>query len=112
MTVGIINPTCLYTYKRDANTDDVLHGVDPDELEAKLLPDLRSLLEKCLEDAEQVFWRVYDPCFTSGHQGKDGLFSLPKQKHYDSGPLSFPELVTINYDVADIKCFYVVRNPY
>ncbi|MBO9497548.1 hypothetical protein J7438_26180, partial [Thalassotalea sp. G20_0] len=111
MTVGIINPNCLYTYKRDANTDDVLRGEDPDELEVKLLPDLRSLWEKCQEDAEQVFWRVYDPCFTSGHLGKDGLFSLPKQKHRTSGPLPFPELVTINYDVADIKCFYVVRTP-
>ncbi|WP_257280638.1 hypothetical protein [Endozoicomonas sp. ISHI1] len=111
VTVGIINPRCLYTYKRDANTRNVLRGVNPDELEVKLLPDRGSLRRKCMEKAERAFWSVYPP-FTSGHLGKDGLFSLPKRKFWaDACTLPFPELVTLNYGVADIKCFYVEHDP-
>ncbi|WP_252178658.1 hypothetical protein [Endozoicomonas sp. 4G] len=108
--IGIVNPHCLFTYKRDARTTEIESGASPDELKTKLLPDLRSLKEKCEEEVERALWE--DSKHTTGHLREDGLFSLPKAKHgHYVCPLPYPELVTTHYNKADIKCFCVMRDP-
>ncbi|WP_422467348.1 hypothetical protein [Endozoicomonas sp. ALC013] len=105
--VGIVNPQCLYVYKHNAYTEP---DMDPDKLSIKLLPDLQSLHEKCLENANQAIWRVY-PRFTSGHLRADGTFSLPglviRNNSHAYNYLDYPELVLTNYSKEDIRCFFV-----
>ncbi|WP_257274345.1 MULTISPECIES: hypothetical protein, partial [unclassified Endozoicomonas] len=111
--VGIVDPQCLYVYKRDAATVHLLadFGATPETLRAKLLPDLQSTLDRRLEHGNQVIWRVYPHRFTSGHLQADGTFSLPKLKPDNATPpLDYPELVLIKYGKEDIKCFCVYND--
>ncbi|WP_422472210.1 hypothetical protein [Endozoicomonas sp. ALB032] len=112
--VGIVDPQCLYVYKRNAGTRSLMMkvpGVTPEKMLAKMLPDLQSLLDKRFERGNQVFWKIYPPYFTSGHLLPDGTFSLPKLK---SGPYNthddFPELLLTHYSKEDIKCFCVYND--
>ncbi|WOG29145.1 hypothetical protein [Endozoicomonas sp. 8E] len=109
--VGIVNPQCLYVYKRNAVTGRLLEpGYSPEDLHVKLLPDLQSALDRRLERGEQVIWRVY-PRFTSGHLQADGTFSLPKFKPgLCTCSKDFPELVLTHYSREDIKCFCVYND--
>uniref|UniRef100_UPI0021497583 hypothetical protein n=1 Tax=Endozoicomonas sp. ONNA1 TaxID=2828740 RepID=UPI0021497583 len=110
--VGIIDPQCLYVYKRNARTRDLLEEPDstPEKLTVKLLPHLQSLLGRRLERGDQVIWRVYPLRFTSGHLQPDGTFSLPKLKFGSSTRLDYPELVLTGYSEKDIKCFCVYND--
>ncbi|WP_257294203.1 hypothetical protein, partial [Endozoicomonas sp. YOMI1] len=108
--VGIIDPQCLYVYKRNAGTRFLMLESDltPETLPIKLLPHLQSLLVKRLERDDQIIWRVYPPLFTSGHLQADGTFSLPKLKSGDgTRPADYPELLLSKYGREDIKCFCV-----
>ncbi|WOG29131.1 hypothetical protein [Endozoicomonas sp. 8E] len=111
--VGIVDPQCLYVYKYNAGTKRLMteSGLTPEKLEIKLLPHLRSLLDRRLERGNQVFWQVYPASFTSGHLRTNGTFSLPKLKpgHF---PFSgdFPELVLTHYNKEDIKCICVYKD--
>uniref|UniRef100_UPI0021498AFD hypothetical protein n=2 Tax=unclassified Endozoicomonas TaxID=2644528 RepID=UPI0021498AFD len=108
--IGVVNPQCLYVYKRDAHTRHLAWGADPDKLPAKLLPDLHSLHDGLLGRANTVIWGVY-PRFTSGHLQADGTFSLPKLKlDNDSRPSGYPEVVLTQYSKEDIKCFCVYND--
>ncbi|WP_448218098.1 hypothetical protein [Endozoicomonas sp. 2B-B] len=109
--VGIVNPQCLYVYKRNAATCRLQEpGYTPEDLRVKLLPDLQSALDRRLERGEQVIWRVY-PRFTSGHLQADGTFSLPKFKPgLCTRSNDFPELVLTHYNREDIKCFCVYND--
>ncbi|WP_448218106.1 hypothetical protein [Endozoicomonas sp. 2B-B] len=110
--VGIVDPQCLYAYKRNAITRKLMVEPDltPDKLGVKLLPHLQSLLDRRLERGDQVIWRVY-PRFTSGHLQANGTFSLPKLK---SGPCTrtddFPELLLAHYRKEDIQCICVYKD--
>ncbi|MBO9481041.1 hypothetical protein [Salinisphaera sp. G21_0] len=108
--VGIVDPQCLYVYKCDAYTQRLLlePGLTPEQLRAKLLPDLPSMFYRRREHGEQVIWRAYPHRFTSGHLRKDGTFSLPKLKPGNDTPvLDYPELVLTKYGKEDIKCIVV-----
>ncbi|WOG29146.1 hypothetical protein [Endozoicomonas sp. 8E] len=109
--VGIVDPQCLYVYKRNAWTSRLLEpGFTPEGLKVKLLPDLQSALDRRFERGEQVIWRVY-PRFTSGHLQADGTFSLPKFKPGQcTRSKDFPELVLTHYRREDIKCFCVYND--
>ncbi|WP_422442511.1 MULTISPECIES: hypothetical protein [unclassified Endozoicomonas] len=110
--VGIVDPKCLYVYKRDAGTERLKekHGFSPDSLQVKLLPNLQSVLSRRLEFSDQVIWRVY-PRFTSGHLQADGTFSLPKLKPREKiFSLDYPELVLAKYAKEDIKCLCVYKD--
>ncbi|WP_422135114.1 hypothetical protein [Endozoicomonas sp. ALD040] len=111
--VGIVDPQCLYVYKRDAGTRKLLLEPDltPETLSVKLLPHLQSLLNRCLERGNQIFWRVYPLRFTSGCLRADGTFSLPKLKPDDTTRSDdFPELVLGKYGKEDIKCFFAYND--
>uniref|UniRef100_UPI002148818B hypothetical protein n=1 Tax=Endozoicomonas sp. ONNA1 TaxID=2828740 RepID=UPI002148818B len=108
--VGIIDPQCLYVYKRNAGTRFLVLESDltPETLPIKLLPHLQSLLGKRLERDDQIIWRVYPTLFTSGHLQADGTFSLPKLKSGDgTRTADYPELLLSKYGREDIKCFCV-----
>ncbi|WP_422135097.1 hypothetical protein [Endozoicomonas sp. ALD040] len=109
--VGIVDPQCLYVYKRNAWTSKLLEpGFTPEGLQVKLLPDLQSALDRRFERGEQVIWRVY-PRFTSGHLQADGTFTLPKFKPGKcTRSKDFPELVLTHYRREDIKCFCVYND--
>ncbi|WOG29122.1 hypothetical protein [Endozoicomonas sp. 8E] len=107
---GIVNPQCLYVYKRDADTFFVQKGYNADKWLVKQLPDLQSLHDALLERTNKVVWGVY-PRFTSGHLQKDGTFSLPKLKPGDKSHFqNYPELVLTNYQMEDVKCFCVYKD--
>ncbi|WP_422135098.1 hypothetical protein [Endozoicomonas sp. ALD040] len=111
--IGIVDPQCLFAYKRDAETGTVLvaRNVTPEQLKVKLLPDLQSLLRRRFERGDQVIWTVYPLRFTSGHLQADGTFSLPKLKSGDKPDIfDYPELVTAKYCKKDIKCFCVYND--
>ncbi|WP_257264314.1 hypothetical protein [Endozoicomonas sp. ONNA2] len=121
--IGIVDPKCLYIYKKDADTRRPEHGTAADKLDVKLLSDLQSLDEKCKEIKHRAWWEVYPWQSSSGHLGADGIFSLPKLKpgKYGAsltvsvnpyGPLPHPKIVVTHYRNADIKCFFVERSNY
>ncbi|WP_448218101.1 hypothetical protein [Endozoicomonas sp. 2B-B] len=109
--VGIVDPECLYVYKRDAETRYLQYGKSPEQLLIKLLPHLQSLLDVRLERCNQIIWKIYPHRFTSGHLQADGTFSLPKLKLDDGTRLfDFPELLLNKYSKKDIKCFCVYKD--
>ncbi|WP_422135115.1 hypothetical protein [Endozoicomonas sp. ALD040] len=120
-TVGIVDPNCLYVYKKNAASKWLEYGPAADKPDEKLLPDLQSLAEKSDETRERTWWDIYPP-FTSGHLEPDGMFSLPKLNEYKydaSMPTSLyfyhparSEIVVTHYGKADIKCFFVVSDTF
>ncbi|WP_257288115.1 hypothetical protein, partial [Endozoicomonas sp. SESOKO2] len=112
--VGIVNPQCLYVYKRDAWTRMLQEpDVTPDKLRVKLLSDLQSLHDKGREHADQVIWKVYPDHFTSGHLQVDGTFSSPKLKRHNGNRLvcfDYPELLLNRYSKEDITCLCIYND--
>ncbi|MBO9484199.1 hypothetical protein [Salinisphaera sp. G21_0] len=121
--VGIVDPDCLYVYKKEADTWRLEQGVAADKLGVKLLPDLPSLAEKDEEIQQRAWWDVYPRSTpdTSGHLGPNGKFSLPKPKPYKynapksvstnfNDPVPRSEIVVTPCGTANIKCFFVERD--
>ncbi|WP_257264019.1 hypothetical protein [Endozoicomonas sp. ONNA2] len=122
-TVGIVDPNCLYVYKKEADSWRLEQGAAADKLGVKLLSDLPSLSEKGEEIRQRAWWNVYPRSTpdTSGNLGPDGMFSLPRLKpckynapkptatNFDA-PLPRSEIVVTPCGKAHIKCFFVERD--
>ena len=109
VTVGIINPDTLATYKQNAKTHELNNNaLKPDELPVKCLPDHISLKRKLQEQANSID-RKYQKT-TSGHLRKDGTFKPPEFREKDCEELKrHSEWLTTGYIKSQIKCFLSVK---
>ncbi|WP_257296336.1 hypothetical protein, partial [Endozoicomonas sp. YOMI1] len=109
VTVGIINPDTLATYKQNAITCLLNNNaVKPDELPVKCLPDHISLKRRLQEKANCAHLKYRKT--TSGHLREDGTFKAPEFREKDCEKLKcHSEWLTTGYIKSQIKCFLSVK---